>query len=439
LTASAPAPAHVPITFLGLTLEQFRGFCVWLMLASSFFVIKEPAPCDVLFILNFVLFIATGLRIPLLVMPLFLFLLLYNLGGFTSLLSVPDDQKNSMYVLTTAYMSASAIFFAAYVAEDPPARMTTFRNAYILGAVFASVIGIMSYFNVAGLGVLAPEQRATGTFKDPNVLSTFLIFPALALVQGFMLNQRGHTIKRLAALLIIMACLFLAFSRGAWISFMAATLLMIAFTFALTPAANLRVRIILLSVVGVVIAAILLVGLLSIDPVRQLFFDRLTLVKQYDSGETGRFGNQLNSIKFLLVQPFGFGPLLFSDHFGQDPHNAYINAFSSYGWLGGIVYFILLIASVTVGLRAVLTRTPWQNWSIVVFFPMLTTFLQGIQIDTDHWRHFYWLIGTMWGLAAASYGYRQDLPAVTQTLAGSRGRTMVGAVGFEPTTPTPPE
>lgn len=418
-TAAAQLPARPQVTFLGVTLEQFRGFCIWLMLASSFFVLKEPAPCDLLFIFNVVLFIATGLRIPVLTVPLvLLLLLLYNLGGFTSLLSVPDDDKNSMYVLTTTYMSASAIFFAAYVAENPLARMATFRNAYVLGAVIASVIGLMSYFNIAGLGVLATEQRAQGTFKDPNVLSTFLIFPGVALVQSFMLKQRGYALTRLAALLIIMACLFLAFSRGAWISFLAATLLMIVFTFALTPLPALRARIVLLSLVGVGVATVLVIGLLSFEPVRDLFFDRLTLVKDYDAGEHGRFGNQLNSIKYLLVQPLGFGPLMFAKHFHADPHNSYINAFSSYGWLGGIVYIVLVVSSVAIGFRAVLTRTPWQNWSIVVFFPMLTTFLQGVQIDTDHWRHFYWLIGTMWGLASASLAYRPPAPSPPDRPAG---------------------
>jgi hypothetical protein len=30
-----------------------------------------------------------------------------------------------------------------------------------------------------------------------------------------------------------------------------------------------------------------------------------------------------------------------------------------------------------------------------------------VQIDTDHWRHFYWMLGMMWGLFAASSAYAQ--------------------------------
>jgi O-antigen ligase len=90
----------------------------------------------------------------------------------------------------------------------------------------------------------------------------------------------------------------------------------------------------------------------------------------------------------------------------MDPHNVYLNAFSSYGWLGGVSYFLLIISTIIVGLKAVFTRTPWQHLSIVIFCPMLTTMLQGVQIDTDHWRHFYWLTGMMWGLYAATAAWR---------------------------------
>ena len=40
--------------------------------------------------------------------------------------------------------------------------------------------------------------------------------------------------------------------------------------------------------------------------------------------------------------------------------------------------------------------------SIAVFCVMFTTILQGAQIDTDHWRQFYWMLGLTWGLYAAS-------------------------------------
>jgi hypothetical protein len=133
-----------------------------------------------------------------------------------------------------------------------------------------------------------------------------------------------------------------------------------------------------------------------------LFLDRFTLVKSYDAGETGRFGNQLNSIPLLLEKPFGLGARQYWKIYQLDPHNVFINGFAAYGWLGGISYIVLVLTTIFVGFKAALTRSPWQRHAIVVFCPFVAVVFQGVQIDTDHWRHFYWMLGLMWGLFAAS-------------------------------------
>ena len=353
-----------------------------------------------------VLFLTSGLTVTPLVAPMILYLLLYNLGGFFSFLEVSDEDKAGMFVITSAYMAVSAIFLAFYVAHDPERRIIiAFKRGYVAGALIASVFALLSYFDVAGLGGFSPIGRAQGTFKDPNVLSTYLIPPALFLTQEVMLKTRGWAVIRYPSLMVILTCLFLAFSRGAWIGFIGAALMMVGLTFMLTATPRTRGRIILLSIAGIAAMTVLVMLLLSIESIRDLFLDRLTLVKNYDAGEHGRFGIQANSIQYLMDRPLGFGPTLFRVVFGQDPHNVYINAFSSYGWLGGISYALLIFSTIVVGTKAVFTRTPWQNASIVVFCPMLMTILQGIQIDTDHWRHFYWMLGLMWGLYAASAAY----------------------------------
>lgn len=405
-SAADMAPAPIDVRFIGVTLAQVRAILVWLMFASSFYVAIEPAPADLLFLAVLACFLGSGLTISAVFVPLMLFLLLYNLGGFFSFLQVAGDEKARMFVITSFYMAFSAIFFAFYVAHDPLRRMAIIRNALIIAAVIASSLGVLGYFNVAGLGsVFSLYWRAVGTFKDPNVFATYLLFPGVMLVQGFLLGTHRHKFISTIGLFIVLAAVFLAFSRGAWISFVVSTAMMVALTFILTPAVRTRSRIILISIFGVIGLAVLLAMLLSVEGVRDLFLDRFTLVKDYDTGEKGRFGNQLNSIHLLLEQPLGFGPLYFHKIFGQDPHNVYINAFASYGWLGGISYFLLMISTIIIGFKTVLMRTPWQNWAIVVFCPLVATILQGVQIDTDHWRHFYWMLGMMWGLFAASTAY----------------------------------
>lgn len=403
--------AHRPIEarLLGVSFEQFRAAMVWLMMASSFFVIIEPAPVDFLFLVVLALYLWSGITPSVLVAPMIALLLLYNLGGFVSFIEVSNEGKATMFVLTSLYMAVSAIFLAFYVAHDPAPRMAWFRSGYVTGAFIASAIALAGYFDIAGLGAtLSPIQRAQGTFKDPNVLSTYIILPALFLVQATMTGEKGSRLWRYAALLTILACLFLSFSRGAWINFVFAVGVMIVLTFTLTPSAALRRRIVMLSVAGGAMLTGMIAFLLTFENVRSLFLDRLTLIKEYDAGETGRFGNQLNSIPYLMERPLGFGPTLFRRVFGSDPHNVYINAFSAYSWLGGYAYVLLIVATIVVGFKGILIRTPWQNASIAVYAALLAVMLQGIQIDTDHWRHFYWMLGLNWGLFAASAMYVAD-------------------------------
>ena len=401
-------------------LSRLQDAVVWLMFASSFYVIIEPAPSDVIFIGILVLFIKSGLSFRAAIAPLFVLLLTYNLGAFLSYLQILGDDKGRLFVETSIYMAVSAIFFAAYIADDTLHRAAIIRNAMIIAGLIASLFAIAGYLNIGGFvgggGIYkdtpSAYNRAVGLFKDPNVFTTYIIFPALLLVQGFMLGEQRHKLISGISLLIILGALFLGFSRGAWISFVAATTLLTGFTYILAPASaiqmgtgKLRGRIALFVLVAVIMCVVMLTILLSFEQVRRLFFDRLTLVKEYDGGETGRFGNQINSIPMLLLRPLGFGPLQFDQYFIEAPHNVYINAFSSYGWPGGVSYIALMLLSIWVGFKSILMRTPWQNFALVVFCPLLTTIFQGVQIDTDHWRHFYWLLGLNWGLFAAGLNY----------------------------------
>jgi hypothetical protein len=408
------------ISVLGLTLEKSQAIAVWLMFATSFVVTIEPAPCDLMFLVALALCLWRGLQASVLVWPLIFYLLLYNLGGFVSFLEVTGVEKAGMFVITSTYMAASGAFLAFLITRKPVHNMEIIKSGWVIGAVIASTIALIGYFNVAGLAErLSPLGRAQGLFKDPNVLSTYLIPPALLLIQDVLQKQQRHRLLRLVALLVIVAAWFLAFSRGAWVSMIAAVALMIILTFALAPTWQLRNRIVLLSIVGGIAATVLFSILLNIPFIRDLFFERFALVQYYDAGETGRFGNQLNSIGLLIQRPLGFGPMMFRQHFGADPHNVYINAFSAYGWVGGFSYILLVISTIIAGFRAVLSRTPWQPYAIAIFCGLFTTILQGVQIDTDHWRHFYWSLGITWGFFAASMMYS---PSRAMAEAASEGK-----------------
>jgi len=394
-----PAPSPFWVTPLGSTLEVARQGLVLLMFASAFFVLVEPAPTDLLFVLSLLCFVGSGLRLTAAMVPLILFLLLYNLGGLIGLVGFQADAKAGMFIVTSLYMGAMAMFVAFYVAYDPLRRFEIIRAGLYVSAFLASVFALMDYFAVGSVPHMMPG-RATGLFKDPNVFSTFIIFPAILMLQSLLIGNSKRPITLTLMFLVVAGALFLSFSRGAWMNFLAAAALMALLTFALNPQGHLRSRILIIGIAAVIVGFIGISALMANEHVRAMFAERFSLVQSYDTGETGRFGNQMRSIPLLFSSPFGLGPLQFRNHFGLEPHNTFLNAFASYGWLGGMAYLLLVVSTIAIGIRATFTRSVLQPHVIGVLCPMVAVIIQGVQIDTDHWRHFYWMLGVLWGLSA---------------------------------------
>src|SRR5262249_8244322 len=126
------------------------------------------------------------------------------------------------------------------------------------------------------------------------------------------------------------------------------------------------------------------------------------LEQSYDVGHYGRFGRYILGAEVALEHPLGLGPLQFARLFVEDPHNTFLNAFMSGGWLAGFGYVTLCAVTVLTGLRFVFAATPWQTTYHVVYSAYLGVITESFVVDIDHWRHYYLILGLLWGLMAAS-------------------------------------
>jgi hypothetical protein len=385
---------------LRISYAAIKRGVLWLLTACSGLALIEPSPYELVFLLAVFVFALTGIRFSQKLLPMALLLLLYNIGGTFALIPWMDDAAAVRFTAVSVYLMVTAIFLAAIMADDALGRLDTLRKGYLFAAWFAGFAGILGYFDVGGLGaIFSLYGRASGTFKDPNVLGPFLVLPIIYVLQHILSGRLG-LMRGLLVMSVPLAALFLTFSRGAWGNLVAAALLMIALTFLTAPNADRRARIVALTLAALGLLTVALLVALSFENIRSIFEMRASLVQEYDGGVTGRFGNQLRSIPLLLDEPNGFGPLRFRWLFPEDPHNVYINAFASYGWLGGVSWLALMAATCLVGWRLVFQRSPTQNHAIVLWSVLFVTILQGLQIDTDHWRHMYLMLGLTWGLAA---------------------------------------
>jgi hypothetical protein len=409
--AHGPDTAPHPVRQFHRTIraESVRGALLWCMGFSGAFVFIEPSPYEVVGLLTMLVFGFAGLSLRAAVSPLALALILVNIGYAISVVQVSDQTKPVTWVLVSAFLATTAIFYASMLGTNTQRRLDLLLRGYVLGALVASVVAVGAYFHLFGgkSDLFLLYSRARGTFNDPNVLAAFLVLPALLMFRRML---GGRLISALP-LLIMLAGLFLSFSRGAWAQFVFAAAVMMILSFLTSRSGTERIRILVIAVVGVVVVAGLVSALLSFGKVADLFSERAWLELSYDVGRYGRFGRYGLGADLALEHPFGIGPLQFSDRFTEDPHNTFLNEFMSGGWLAGLAYFALCAVTLVMSTRFLFLRTPWQPLYHIVYAAYLTMVGESIFIDVEHWRHYFLILGVLWGLMAASRAYaRASLP-----------------------------
>jgi hypothetical protein len=282
------------------------------------------------------------------------------------------------------------------LADDTEARLDMLRRGLVVGGMIASLAAIAGYFNLVpgGHDLLTLYDRARGTFKDPNVLGAFLILPALFVLQSVVCDRFGKSFRSAIALGIISLAILLAFSRAAWGGLILTSVFMLAMMVVTSPLPAQRSRIVLTTIAAAIVVAVLLTVLLSFDSISEMFNQRASFDQSYDEGRFGRFGRHILGAQMALDLPFGIGPLQFH------------NAFMSGGWLSGVCYPALVFITVIIGFRHIFVRVPWQRTYLAIFAAFLGTVGEAFIIDIDHWRHFWMMLGAMWGMFAAAQRYK---------------------------------
>ncbi|ATU92062.1 O-antigen ligase family protein [Phyllobacterium zundukense] len=372
------------------------GFGVFL----SGFVIDEPAPYELYMAGLIGVWALFGLRLSRAVAALLAILVVFNLGGLISMGQMADLKTAPMYIAVSLFLAITSVFFAAVIDNDERILAVIFK-AYILAAICTSLLGILGYFDAfPGAELFTRYGRAMGAFQDPNVFGPFLMLPLAWLVHGVLVGDLRALPIRLVPILILTLGIFLSFSRAAW----GMALLIIAglavLLFIRNPNRLFRLRIMLLAGLAVVVVLLAVIVALQIPSVAELFTARAQLVQDYDDAQFGRFARHWYGMLLSIDHPLGIGPLEFGPIYGEDTHNIWLKAALDYGWLGFVSYLILTMLTLGLGLRILFRERPWQPFLLCAYIVYVAHVAIGNVIDTDHWRHFYLLIGIIWGCAA---------------------------------------
>ncbi len=400
---------------------------LYICILSSFFTIVQPAPYEFLALLLGVTCLFARVPIDYKVMPLIIMLLLLEIGGLMSLMPVLDYQDGVQFMMISIYLALSGMVMAFVFTDDCARRFRILRAGYIPAAVIAALLGIAGYFKAfPGAEMFLMNNRAVSTFKDPNIFGPFLILPLLMIIERFIAGD--FKFRYIVSGFIILVGLLLAFSRGAWAHFTVSAATMILMLLITRTDRASRHRIVVFTLTSIAAIAVLVTILVSIDEVRQMFLQRATLLQSYDTGTEGsRFNIQQRSIEEMLEHWNGMGPWVFAVQYGLVSHNSYLGTMLNHGWLGGITYLAMVLTTLIVGFRCAMIRTPWQDYLIVVVATYLGLSLESIIVDTDHWRHYYLLLGVIWGMSAGTITYlheRQRRTRVPASFAAKPGNDL---------------
>jgi hypothetical protein len=377
----------------------------------SGFVISEPAPYDLLMVAQIAAWFILGLKISRSVAPLLALLLVFNVGGILSLTVMDELAVGPMYLAVSTFLALTSVFYAAII-EDGHQRLRLIFRAWVGAAIITSLLGILGYFHaLPGFDRFTLYDRAKGAFQDPNVFGPFLIAPALYLLHGLLTGKLMHAPLRIVGLLIITLGVFLSFSRAAWALFLLAACAVVVIMLLKERSGAFRMKILILTMAMAVTMVLALGVALQSKKVSGLFSSRSHLVQEYDGGRLGRFERHRIGFLMSMENPLGIGPMVFSKIFPEDEHNIWLKSLTTYGWLGFVTYLTLIGWTLAKGFRLLLRDRPWQPYLMIAWIMIVGHAVIGNVIDTDHWRHFYVLLGIIWGCSALEARYQRQQQA----------------------------
>jgi hypothetical protein len=397
------------LRFLATTLF---GFGVFL----SGFVISEPAPYELMMVIQIALWFTLGLKISRTVALLMILLLVFNVSGMFSMLVMDDTSGAPIYYAVSTFLALSAVFYAAVIEEDYR-RLTLMFRVWVAAAIITAILGILGYFSAfPGAHMFTRYDRAMGAFQDPNVFGPYLVAPLLYLLYRLLTGPAIRAPLLSLGILILAFGIFLSFSRAAWGLLVFGCLAMVVVMVLNERSTAFRLKIMLLAV-GAGLCCVLALGIaLQFPKISDLFFNRAKLVQSYDGARLGRFERHKIGFLMAMERPLGLGPLVFGKIYTEDEHNIWLKCLTTYGWAGFATYLVMLWTSLWLGFRYMLRERPWQPFLIISWVLIFGHALIGNVIDTDHWRHFYMLLGVLWGCFALEHRHQRQVKASAEAV-----------------------
>lgn len=375
---------------------------LFLMTATSSYVIVEPAPCDRLFAIAAPLLLLTGwfsLVWPMNPLMYFGVGLLFAINVVSMAMAL-EPGVSARYWMITVYLLLYWLLIISLVAKIGPRAYRTILWGFQTAAMFTATIG-----NLAGLQLIpnwqqfmldSGSERIRSTFKDANVLGPFLVAASAMLIAEAIVRKRIKA-WHVVCLGNYALAILLTFSRGAYLAAIVTIGSMVGIFWMLgkfRPAVNwLALRLAPLSLVLAVVAVFALEQVNLTD----YFVNRFA----YQSYDDERFENQQHILRTVGQMPVGIGPGSWNlHHYLHDVHSLFLRSWVEHGHLGLIAVLCILFGWFAATWHCVFRPGPNQAIYVVCFAVVLGIMSNSFSIDTIHWRHLFLFMGIPVGLLA---------------------------------------
>lgn len=377
-------------------------FFMFILLSISGIVYIEPSPYDILLLptaIIYIIFVRKKERINI-ALPLVL-LWLFLLGNFISLFFAAQFLWGIRYFSITFYLIIGWLFFVVFLSNYGMTGLTSLFNGYIVAAIISSLIGILSYFRLLPFYRGVREGRMLSTFKDANVLAPFLIVAIMYSLYKMTTAKMKSKVFYFSIFILTLFCVFLAFSRAAWINLICS----LAFYLMMFMILNVNIRKkylkLVLVIIIVVISAIIIYYIMNKSPeISNIFMSRLKKPIQSEI----RFQRQKYVLETFLNYPLGLGPgSIYFMH--PAPHNVYISVLYENGILSFLVFTAFIIATLILSIyQAIRARETYNTVYIAIASILLGLSINSLFIDSIHWRHLWLMFAIPWGMRQKENG-----------------------------------
>jgi len=392
-------------------------------LLSLWFVMADPAPCDIGFITgmitpqNWRLWLKrwTDVEVSIAVFAL------VNAFQMMVCFAKLTDWNAVFYGCVTVYLAVLAIFISRVV-------RARYSNTLIVSTYYITGVRVAAAINLAiavalvlgvplgfldRVGEIIPgtarfrqyaseigggfygvtfDHRVRGFFKDPNVAGPFIVSYLLYMLAEGIYN--GWTGKKIVELMLISVAMIVTFSRGAIINLGVGLVVLVVCWL-------VRGRIGIKRIVsrGLLMFSLLLFVLILALCLSEHFSQErfLSLLNVYDYGRLQAF--QMGMREWILY-PFGMGPGRSSEIFetmGLVQHSTIVTITLENGILGIFSYFMIFLVlgkRLRSRIRSIGRYNVLIAWLVCSIVGIL---VESILVPALHWRHFWILLGMLSG------------------------------------------